>query len=249
MGVTLTVIVRSGGGFCSIKVATSPSVWAPLRLTMLVFWPSEMAMLPAATPWPPLSVANGVLEEESGVSADPSTGWDMAPKAWAPVTLVGEKLVQIGIGLGRLGTARVDDVPRGIDGKWRRGRVRAAEQLLAVELCVAQRDQLLDGLVDLLDDGLALRSVGRRADDAEGGGLDRGQEAGNAGKGRIGLTQIVLIGADVRLKLRLPLHQALDALHLQGGERILARQLELVAGADLRFQLRHLRLVGVELAK
>ena len=56
-----------------------------------------------------------------------------------------------------------------------------------------------------------------------------------------------LAGADVRLHLRLALQQALDALHLHGRLGILARQLELVARADLRFQLVHLRLLGVEL--
>ena len=55
---------------------------------MLVLWPSEMAMLPAATPWPPLRSASGVLAESAGVSAAPSMGWEIAPKAWSPVMLV-----------------------------------------------------------------------------------------------------------------------------------------------------------------
>ena len=120
-------------------------------------------------------------------------------------------------------------------------------KLLAVELRVAQRNQLLEGLVDLLDGGLPLRRRWPSCRRRQGSGLDRGQEVGNAGERRIGLAQVVLIGADVGLRLGIALQQALDALHLQGGLGILAGQLELVAGADLRFQLVQLRLVGVQL--
>ena len=81
VGVTLTSTVRPAGGFRSIIMATSPSVWAPLRLTMRVLWPSEMAMLPEATPWPPLRSARGVSAESAGVSAAPWMGWEIAPKA------------------------------------------------------------------------------------------------------------------------------------------------------------------------
>ena len=156
---------------------------------------------PPATPWPPLRSASGVSGESAGVSAAPCTGWDIAPKAWSPVTLVAKSWFTSTYDWGGSAAARVDDVSRRVHGKGRRGRVRAAEQLLAVELRVAQRDHLLDGLIDLLDDGLALRSGGRRAHGAQGGGLDRSQEIRNAGEGRIGLTQVALAGADVRLQL------------------------------------------------
>ncbi len=64
-----------------MSCATSPNVLAERRSTTLVLWPSEMAMLPAATPRPPLSCDNGVLDVTAGVNVAPWIGCDIAPNA------------------------------------------------------------------------------------------------------------------------------------------------------------------------
>ena len=99
--VMLTWSVSPAGALALSSRATSPTVCALLRSTML--WcplPSVMAMLPRLTPSPPLRSESLVSAVKAGLRSAPSTGAEMAPKASAPVTLVtngrlrSEKLVR-----------------------------------------------------------------------------------------------------------------------------------------------------------
>ena len=120
-------------------------------------------MLPAATPFPPLRSAKRSARGEGGRQRGALDRLRQGAEGLLAGDAGVEKLVQAGVGLCRIGVARIDHIARRVDGKRRRRGLRAAEELAAVDLRVSERDQLLHGRSDLFRGRLLLRSAGRRA--------------------------------------------------------------------------------------
>ena len=69
---------------------------------MLVLWPSEMAMLPAATPWPPLRSASGVSARKRRRQRRSLDRLGDRSKGLVAGDAGGEELVHVDIGFGRI---------------------------------------------------------------------------------------------------------------------------------------------------
>ncbi len=118
---------------------------------VLVVEPSETAIFPWETPWPPNRPDSRVPLVTLGLQIDaPLDRIGDRPEDLAPIEVRVDQLSDVAVGRQPVLVAVVADDVAALDREGLRRRVRAGEQVAAVEVLVSAGDNLLNRLLDLV---------------------------------------------------------------------------------------------------